>query len=339
MVKASVLLPVYNTNSDHLRAAIDSVLAQTFSDFELLIYNDASSLASVDQTVRSYKDERIRYICGQDNLGIARVRNLLIDLAQGEYLVVMDHDDICLPDRIRKQIDYMDQNPRVGVCGTAHRRFGNFFKNKTIRYPQSDSDIRASLFFKNVLHHPSAVMRKSVLIDNGIKYDADFVSANDRLLFVEISRHAELANLPDVLCLYRLHPGMTSLTKREAIKVEQKRLRKIFLDNMGARLTVQQEEVLNLYIMNGRHRARTHQTLLEMLGVINLLLEANERSGYLPHSEFRRECVRYLVKRCHAAAIFHGVQSSDILHAANVQSTGVRIPFTLKVINFVRGAQ
>ena len=107
MPKVSVLFPVYNTNETFLRAAIESVLAQTFTDFEFIIVNDASSDPNVEKTVKSYTDERIRYYANEHNLGISLTRNKLLDLAVGEYLAIMDHDDVSLPTRFEKQVDFV----------------------------------------------------------------------------------------------------------------------------------------------------------------------------------------------------------------------------------------
>ena len=120
MPKISVLLPVYNTAEDYLRECIDGILGQTFSDFELIIVNDASTDANVERVVKSYEDSRIRYYVNEKNLGISETRNKLIDLAQGEYLAVHDHDDVSLPERFAKQVAYLDMHPEIGVLGTAH---------------------------------------------------------------------------------------------------------------------------------------------------------------------------------------------------------------------------
>ena len=102
MPRVSVLMPVYNTKPEQLREAMDSILAQTFGDFEFLILNDRSTDPQVEEVVKSYSDPRIVYAVNERNLGISGARNRLLDMAQGEYLVVMDHDDISLPERFEK---------------------------------------------------------------------------------------------------------------------------------------------------------------------------------------------------------------------------------------------
>jgi len=124
-MKVSVLFPVFNTKEEYLRAAIESILSQTFSDFEFLILNDAST-NNAEEVIKSYTDPRIKYFKNEKNPGISETRNKLLDLATGEYLAIMDHDDISLPNRLQKQIDYLNNNPEVGVVsshiGYIHRK-------------------------------------------------------------------------------------------------------------------------------------------------------------------------------------------------------------------------
>ena len=111
MPKVSVLMPVYNTRPEHLREAVQSVLSQTFTDFELLILNDGSTVQGLEEVVRSFHDPRIVYAENERNLGISRTRNRLMDMARGEYFAVMDHDDVSLPERLEKQTAFLDAHP------------------------------------------------------------------------------------------------------------------------------------------------------------------------------------------------------------------------------------
>lgn len=105
MVRVSVLMPVYRTNEEYLREAISSILAQTYSDFEFLILDDCPE-DDRELIVKSYKDRRIKYLRNETNMGISESRNKLVDMARGEYLAVMDHDDVSLPERLEKQVNY-----------------------------------------------------------------------------------------------------------------------------------------------------------------------------------------------------------------------------------------
>ncbi len=121
--KVTVLMPVYNAEK-YLKTAIESILKQTFSDFELLIINDGSTDGS-EEIIRSFNDKRIRLFNNEQNLGIIKTLNKGLNLAKGEYIIRMDADDISLPDRLELQVKYMEENPGIGISGTQARIFGD----------------------------------------------------------------------------------------------------------------------------------------------------------------------------------------------------------------------
>ena len=114
--KATVLMPVYNAEK-YVAEAIDSILNQTFNDFEFLIINDGSTDNSLD-IIKSYDDPRITIINNETNLGLSHTLNKGIELARGEYIIRMDADDISLSIRLEKQIEFMDSNQHIGICGS-----------------------------------------------------------------------------------------------------------------------------------------------------------------------------------------------------------------------------
>ena len=102
--RVSVLTPIYNTNPAHLREMIESILNQTFTDFEFLILNDSPDNAKIEKIVKSYKDKRIKYFKNETNMGITPSRNKLLKMARGEYIAVFDHDDISVPTRLEREV-------------------------------------------------------------------------------------------------------------------------------------------------------------------------------------------------------------------------------------------
>ncbi len=220
MPKVSVLLPIYNTPSQYLRECIDSILAQTFKDFELIVINDASTDQDVEKIIKSYNDPRIRYYLNEKNLGISETRNKLIDLAQGEYLAVHDHDDVSLPERFEKQVAYLEKHSDVGVLGTAHIEIP---KNKIVHHPLTNEAIEEQLMYDCPLIHPSVMMRKSVLIESGVRYDKDYFPTEDYNLYLHLIGKTHFANLPEVLFKYRKHKTNTTNTETKQIRsLEQK---------------------------------------------------------------------------------------------------------------------
>ena len=211
MPKVSVLVPIYRTREDFLRAAIDSILRQTFRDFELILLDDCPE-DSREAVVRSYDDKRIVYLKNDRNLGITPSRNRLIDLAKGEYLAIFDHDDVSLPLRLERQVAYLDAHPEVGVVSSWTGTVGG---GRIVRNPERDEDIRITLMWDCPVTHSAAMIRKSVLTGNGIRYEEYFSPAEDYGLWCRLVPVTKFHNIPEVLFEYRDHAANTSLKQAE----------------------------------------------------------------------------------------------------------------------------
>ncbi len=200
--RVTVLMPVYNA-APHLREAVDSILGQTFSDFEFLIIDDGSTDGSA-AIIRSYPDTRLRFIQNQRNLGLTATLNFGLDLAQGEYVARMDADDISLPERLAKQAAFLDASPSVGIAGVWAWTFGDArFK---IPHPAGAERIRAKLLFDSALVHPAVMMRRSALNAHNLRYRA-LGHFEDYELWQRAARVFPLANLPEYLFHYRVSGG------------------------------------------------------------------------------------------------------------------------------------
>ena len=207
-VKVSVLTPVFNTNPVHLKECIESILNQSYSDFEFLILNDSPDNTEIRDIVLSYTDKRIKYFENEHNLGISESRNKLISLASGEYLAIFDHDDISGKDRLKSEVMYLDNHPEVGVVSCWARYFG--LKNMLFCPPENDMDIKVLLMYNNPIVHSGCMIRKSVLTNNNIFYEKQYSPAEDYRLFTRLIKVTSFHNLPEVLLNYRYHGSMTS---------------------------------------------------------------------------------------------------------------------------------
>lgn len=179
MPKVSVLMPVYKTPEKFLREAIESILAQTFTDFEFLILDDCPT-DDREQVVKSYADKRIKYAKNAQNMGISASRNKLIDMAQGEYLAIFDHDDISLPERLEKEVSYLDTHPKCGVVSCAKK---NIIGGKIDAYPENNAEITRQLFVSCCIVHSASVFRKSMLNDLNLRYETEYSPAEDYALY------------------------------------------------------------------------------------------------------------------------------------------------------------
>lgn len=215
MPKISVLFPTYNTKEEYLREAIESVLNQTFSDFEFIVLDDCSPDPNVEKVVKSYTDPRLRFYRNERNLGISATRNKLIDLASGEYLAVMDHDDVSLPERFEKEAAYLDAHPDVGLVSCQAERFpcGGLMKN-----PENDKEIKLAMMSGCPIIHSACMIRKSVLTDNAIRYEEEFSPSEDYALYVRLMKITKVHNLPEVLFRYRSHTTNTSILQADKMR-------------------------------------------------------------------------------------------------------------------------
>lgn len=208
-------MTVYNTK-EYLREAVDSILHQTFDDFELIIIDDASNDGSA-QILDDYKDKRVKVVHNSVNIGAAGSSNIGLKMASGKYIARIDSDDISLPNRLEKQYQYMEEKPELAVLGSWTKVFGD--QNCIWIYPSSNEEIRSSFLFNPCLVHSTIMMRKSVLDKYDIKYNANFSSAIDYELYSQFPDNYLFENLPEVLGLYRKHSLQMSNVHR---KTQQK---------------------------------------------------------------------------------------------------------------------
>lgn len=210
-MKITVLLVVRNCEK-YISECIQSILVQTYHDFELLIVNDASTDNTLD-IINTYKDKRIKIICMERNNYIEAL-NIGLKKAQGEYIARMDGDDIMLPYRLEKQVYLMENNPDIHVCSSWYECFGiynNISKGQSgkLHFPL------LSLLLKNILAHPTTMLRKSFLSKHQITYK-EYPYAEDYKLWSDIAiAGGGFYVIPEILLRYRCTPQQISYIKRE----------------------------------------------------------------------------------------------------------------------------
>lgn len=213
----SILTPLYKTNHSHLRAMIESVLNQDYQNFEFILLNDSPDDLSIEQVVREYKDKRIKYITNPINQGIAKSRNRLIQESKGEYLAILDHDDICFPDRLTNQVAYLQANLEVGVVSGLIELMSTG-KIQGNRYPKENLEIKQRLLRENCIAHSAMMIRKNCLVDNGITYKALFSPAEDYHLCIDLMAVTLFHNLEKPLIKYRDNHENTTYLKSDLME-------------------------------------------------------------------------------------------------------------------------
>jgi len=202
----SVLMPVFNA-APFLREAIESILHQTFSGFEFIIINDGSTDSS-KEIILSFQDPRIRYIENETNLKLIATLNKGINLCSGKYIARMDADDISLPDRLKLQVEFMESNPEIALCGTGFQIMGR--SDQISGFAANNDEIRIRMLHQVQLLHPSVLLRRESLLQKNIMFDPDYIHAEDYDFFVRIAENYKVANIPGVLVKYRVHDANIS---------------------------------------------------------------------------------------------------------------------------------
>lgn len=215
--KVSVLLPAYNA-AEHLGKAINSILGQAFTDFELIIINDGST-DGTQELLKDFSDPRI-HVIHQENLGLPKALNAGIKASRGTYIARQDADDISLSDRLGKQVDFLDAHPSYGLVGSWSQIMTP--AGPTSRqhlHPTSNGELQARLLVNNQFVHSAVMMRASCLNITGLySENPKHFPPEDYDLWIKFARHFQVANLPQVLIQYLEVPTSISRTKELLIQ-------------------------------------------------------------------------------------------------------------------------
>lgn len=233
MCTVTVLMSVYN-GEKYLREAIDSILAQSYRDFEFVIYDDCSTDGS-SSIIQSYSDPRIIYRRNSVNQGLTR--NLADGLlrSKSRYIVRMDADDIAYPHRLQTQVMWMDEHPEISIAGSSVSYFCSKPGDSGISaQPQDDTTIKATLFISFTLMHPSIIIRREDLIKHQLNYNPDYRYSQDHALYLDCIRYGlKFANISEPLLHMRSHVESISKEKHAVQQECSMRARLNFLQVTG----------------------------------------------------------------------------------------------------------
>lgn len=206
-IKVSVLMPVYNTKEEYLRESIESVINQTFQNFELLIGDDGSD-NDIKSVVNSFDDDRIKYF-KFPHCGVARTRNNLLNLASGEYAAWLDSDDIALEDRLESQVNFLEENPDISLCGGYLEYFNCDCKDKIKR-----CSLKLGYLEYNQIAQTTLMFRLSDINKYNLRYNEDFKTFEDPEFYLRVFKILKGANLDKVLTKYRFLEDSLSHNKK-----------------------------------------------------------------------------------------------------------------------------
>lgn len=271
----SVLMPVYNAEA-YLKLAIESIINQTYKNFELILVNDGSTDKS-EMIIQDFKDPRVILINNPENKGLIATLNHGISICKGTYILRMDADDISSLDRIEKQVAFMEEHLNVGVLGGYMKDLGNGSSAVHKFYTDHES-IKCNLLFNSALAHPTVIFRKNIIDNLSLVYSQEYKDAEDYELWERLSSVTTFSNLPEVILQYRIHANQVSQSKSasqmaSADKVRLRVLAKLKIEPSKDEILIHRQISTGGSIQN-----------LEQLNLLELwllkILEANEEVNY-----------------------------------------------------------
>ncbi|MBM7566460.1 glycosyltransferase family 2 protein [Paenibacillus sacheonensis] len=268
----SVLMPVYNGEL-YLREAIESILGQTFTDFEFIILDDGSTDYSVN-IIESYRDARIQIVRNKINLGIVDTLNKGLQLAKGKYIARMDCDDISLQERFSEQVAYLEEHPYVGITASDIRFLD---ENNELLGALTPDEVKLHLLFYCCLAHPAVMMRKKMLDQYQLSYN--HVVAEDYDLWVRSSRYFQVTRTSQPLLQYRRHGSQLTKTKmventESTVSIQKKQLRELEITPGAADLLIHSEIGL---LFNSKKELYFYKDMQMKLEWLHLLQKQNEK--------------------------------------------------------------
>ena len=285
--KISVVMSVFNTKQEYLQKAIDSILNQSFQDFEFIIIDDASDFDTKD-VLHSIQDGRVRIITNKKNVGLTTNLNKAFRVAKGKYIARMDADDISSPQRLERCYEYMEDNPEINVLG-AYVKWGNKIQKS---YGSINREARRTLFLKNNAGpvHPVSIVRKSFIEDNGLYYDEFYKKAQDYDLWSRCIEYTDIIIYPEVLLEYRVHDKQVSQADRGEQDYYSNHIKASLLKRVGTDVS---QDILESFV---RSRLKAEMRYIEYRTIVNKLIKANERNQQYDTEWFRYVMTWYLLK-------------------------------------------
>lgn len=301
MPKISVVMPLYNAEN-YVAKAVQSILQQTFREFELLIIDDCGQDRSLE-IVSSIKDSRIRILKNDRNRGIAFSRNRGIEEARGEYIALMDDDDLAPLYRLKTEIDFLEKRKDIDAVGGS---YGLVDKNDSVIYIlpnvlENPKYIRAALMFYDPIGNGTAMLRKKFLLQHQIQFQDHCLGMEDYRFWVDCSLYGTITNLNEVLLYWRQAENETTrvLQQRQEERAQCFRgIQKYALIQNGFHLTEEEFAILaDAYVENYSAEVYPAKKLEKLYGILWTLVEQAKKGGYDNYLEVKILCRKLFERR------------------------------------------
>lgn len=280
----SVIIPTHNS-SKFLSESVNSIINQDYKNWELLLIDDFSS-DNTPQICKNFskKDKRIKYLQNHYEKSATGARNTGLDNAKGEYIALLDHDDIALPTRFKKQIKFMESNLEVGVCGSYMKEFED--GDKTWEVPTKDEDIKALIIIQSPINNPTAFFRKNIFDLNNLRYQPQYHGADDYHLWTLLKDTTNFANIPEVLVKYRIHSTNTSKIQRDEMMNGWEMALSPLLKQLGINPNSKTFEVLDVFETDN-FSDKSSKWKDYAIQLIEKILKGNKKTNVFPHKALK----------------------------------------------------
>ncbi|PSG88660.1 glycosyltransferase family 2 protein [Aurantibacter aestuarii] len=276
----SVVMPVFNAEK-YLKESIESILNQTYQDFEFLILNDCSTDGSLD-IINDFaaQDSRIQVFDFKENKKPAFIRSFAVKEAKTHLIAFADADDVYLPKRFETQVNYMQTHPEIDICGTWFKLFGTSIESQIIKHKPENQQIKARFLVDSHIGFPTAIVRKKVF--ETISFDKSYFPIEDYEFLAKATKQYTFYNLQKVLVNYRWHDTNVSHTANTKLESLHFKVRHKLFNLLFEKQYTFSESLIYLYALK-------YQTQLENIKLIDVLKAGKEILDYEMNLEFRNE--------------------------------------------------
>ncbi len=307
--KVSVIMPIYNAEK-YVKGTIECILTQTFEDFELILINDHPTDLTLD-IVRSIKDDRIRIIDNDKNRGIAYSRNRGLKEAKGEYIALMDDDDLSPNYRFKFEVEYLDEHPEIAAIGGGFRIIdeNNEFVSGVTPTLQNPNYVKAQLMFYCTMYNGSTMFRRNIVEKHNILYKDDCLGMEDYRFWVEYSLYGKMTNTTDALLYWRQAPTTETIkvlnNKEKEREVVFAGIQRYAIESNGFKLTEREIEVFTNSFMELKVKQENKESLKELFEVLKKMIVQAREMGKENANEIMYACRNRFLEKLKKADIWY----------------------------------
>lgn len=294
----SVLIPCYNVEK-YVVESVSSILDQTYTNIELVIINDCSTDGTAQKLEKlSLVDHRIKLYHNETNLKLIKTLNKGISLCKGKYIARMDADDISLPTRIEKQVDFLEENTDYSVVSTMFYTFRDGSSKMSLyKNPLKNEELQAALLFRSAICHPAVMIRKTLFTELSLEFEEGYLHVEDYALWSKAIYCTKMANIDETLLNYRVHKSQIS-SINELRQVENKK--EVFKIHCNKLQIPVDDESIDIYasVAECVPKHSTFEYLEQCEKFMILLINKNERLHFCSQDFLLRMLSLHWIRLC-----------------------------------------